>query len=42
MQTVPYIPDNAPFTPEQRSWLNGFLAGIYSTAPAITPAIRKV
>lgn len=34
MQTVPFIPDNAPFTPEQRSWLNGFLAGLYSQAPA--------
>lgn len=31
---VPYIPDNAPFTPEQRAWLNGFLAGIFSSAPA--------
>jgi sulfite reductase (NADPH) flavoprotein alpha-component len=35
MQTmVPFIPDNAPFTPEQRGWLNGFLAGLYSTAAA--------
>jgi sulfite reductase (NADPH) flavoprotein alpha-component len=34
MQMPPYIPDNAPFTPEQRSWLNGFLAGLYSTSPA--------
>lgn len=34
MQTVPFIPDNAPFTPEQRSWLNGFLAGLYSQVPA--------
>src|SRR6476469_6728203 len=32
--TVPFIPDNAPFTPEQRGWLNGFLAGLYSTANA--------
>jgi sulfite reductase (NADPH) flavoprotein alpha-component len=31
---VPFIPDNAPFTPEQRGWLNGFLAGLYSTAAA--------
>ena len=31
---VPFIPDNAPFTPEQRSWLNGFLAGVYSSALA--------
>jgi sulfite reductase (NADPH) flavoprotein alpha-component len=29
---VPFIPDNAPFTAEQRAWLNGFLAGIYSRA----------
>lgn len=28
----PFIPDNAPFTPEQRAWLNGFLAGVYSKA----------
>ncbi|MGA7157802.1 MAG: sulfite reductase subunit alpha [Acidobacteriaceae bacterium] len=32
--TVPFIPDDAPFTPEQRSWLNGFLAGVYSTVEA--------
>lgn len=38
MPAIPFIPDNAPFTPEQRSWLNGFLAGIYSTAPAVAPA----
>jgi sulfite reductase (NADPH) flavoprotein alpha-component len=31
---VPYIPDNAPFSEEQRAWLNGFLAGIFSSAPA--------
>ena len=24
---APQIPENAPFTPEQRAWLNGFLAG---------------
>ncbi len=33
-QSVPYIPDNAPFSPEQRAWLNGFLAGIFSSASA--------
>ncbi len=37
MQTVPFIPDNAPFTSEQRAWLNGFLAGIFSSAPASEP-----
>jgi len=36
MTTVPFIPDNAPFTPEQRTWLNGFLAGLFSQAPAMT------
>ncbi|HEY2573031.1 MAG TPA: sulfite reductase subunit alpha, partial [Verrucomicrobiaceae bacterium] len=30
MISVPLIPDTAPFSPEQRSWLNGFLAGILS------------
>ena len=29
---VPLIPDSAPFTPEQRAWLNGFLAGLYGGA----------
>lgn len=38
MNTVPFIPDNAPFTPEQRGWLNGLLAGIFSSAPAPQPA----
>lgn len=34
-QALPFIPDHAPFTPAQRAWLNGFLAGIFSGA---TPA----
>src|SRR5258708_29407912 len=33
MQPIPYIPDNAPFTPEQRGWLNGLLAGLFAVAP---------
>ncbi|WPJ96517.1 flavodoxin domain-containing protein [Coraliomargarita algicola] len=33
MTTAPFIPENAPFSEEQRSWLNGFLAGLYSNAP---------
>jgi sulfite reductase (NADPH) flavoprotein alpha-component len=28
MQITPLIPDNAPFTAEQRAWLNGFLSGV--------------
>ena len=31
---VPLIPDTAPFSPEQRAWLNGFFAGLFSRAPA--------
>lgn len=44
MQTVqsvvPFIPDNAPFTSEQRAYLNGLLAGFFSTtttAPLVDP-----
>lgn len=29
---VPMIPENAPFSPEQRAWLNGLLAGLLSGA----------
>lgn len=41
---VPLIPESAPFTPAQRAWLNGFLAGLYggaetgAAAPAAQPA----
>lgn len=42
---VPFVPENAPFSAEQRAWLNGFLAGVFSNArldgsPAI-PAPAK-
>ncbi len=36
MSPVPLIPDNAPFSPEQRAWLNGFFAGVFSRS-AQTP-----
>ena len=42
ISTVPYIPDNAPFTAEQRAWLNGFLAGLFSAAPAGAAADKPV
>ena len=29
MRPIPSIPDNAPFSAEQRAWLNGFLAGLF-------------
>ncbi|HTI68709.1 MAG TPA: sulfite reductase subunit alpha [Candidatus Limnocylindria bacterium] len=48
MKTVPTLPESAPFSPEQRAWLNGFLAGLFydsavpsagaqSVAPAAAP-----
>jgi sulfite reductase (NADPH) flavoprotein alpha-component len=42
---VPCIPEDAPFTHAQRTWLNGYLAGLCSYAPANplaekTPALR--
>jgi sulfite reductase (NADPH) flavoprotein alpha-component len=30
--SVPQIPPDAPFSEEQRAWLNGFLAGLFSRA----------
>jgi sulfite reductase (NADPH) flavoprotein alpha-component len=36
---VSLIPDNAPFTPEQRMWLNGFLAGFVSLEGAGVTAL---
>ncbi len=29
---IPLIPENAPFSPLQRAWLNGFLTGLYGGA----------
>lgn len=34
MSSVPLIPESAPFSPEQRAWLNGFFAGVFSRSPA--------
>ena len=33
---VPFIPENAPFTAEQRAYLNGLFAGLFSERP-VTP-----
>lgn len=43
MTHLPVIPESAPFTPAQRLWLNGYLAGLLSTAsgqPALTSRPR--
>lgn len=34
---IPLIPENAPFTPEQRAWLSGFLAGALALDTGMTP-----
>jgi sulfite reductase (NADPH) flavoprotein alpha-component len=34
---VPVLPESAPFTAEQRAYLNGFLAGLFSYAPIPAP-----
>ena len=31
------LPDSAPFTPEQRTWLDGFFAGLLGLDQAVTP-----
>jgi sulfite reductase (NADPH) flavoprotein alpha-component len=31
---IPQLPESAPFTPEQRAYLNGFFAGLFSRVPA--------
>lgn len=39
--SAPFIPETAPFNEDQRAWLNGFLAGLYSgddSAAGGTPA----
>lgn len=46
VDVVPLIPETAPFSPEQRAWLNGFLAGVFSrkttSAPAPASALRPL
>ena len=39
--SIPCIPENAPFTPEQRAWLNGLFAGIFSEQPQPAPAAPR-
>jgi sulfite reductase (NADPH) flavoprotein alpha-component len=36
---VALIPESAPFTPDQRAWLNGFFAGVLSLDGATEPAL---
>src|SRR4051812_31385968 len=38
MVEIPVIPESAPFQPEQRLWLNGFLAGYFARMTVPAPA----
>src|SRR5215471_12318151 len=42
MAQIPVIPDNAPFSADQRLWLNGFLAGYFARmlvpGPGLAPS----
>jgi len=43
MPSLPFIPDSAPFSSEQRAWLNGFLAGMLSRSPgSVVPSPAPV
>jgi sulfite reductase (NADPH) flavoprotein alpha-component len=33
VNSCPQIPENAPFNPSQRQWINGYLAGLFSGRP---------
>jgi sulfite reductase (NADPH) flavoprotein alpha-component len=35
---IPVLPESAPFTPEQRAWLNGFLAGLLNLDNGVSSA----
>ena len=35
---APILPDNAPFSPLQRAWLDGYLAALFADAAAPTPS----
>lgn len=39
MSSIPFIPEQAPFSADQRLWLNGWLAGLLSNATAGTKAL---
>ena len=35
-----FLPENAPFSPEQRNWLNGLFAGLFGLEGGVTPLSR--
>jgi len=39
---IPFLPDSAPFSTEQRAWLNGYLAGVFSLLVGSGSAARPL
>src|SRR6185437_11368527 len=35
-----FLPQNAPFTPQQRAWLDGLFAGVFGLEGGVTPLSR--
>ncbi|HEY7088688.1 MAG TPA: sulfite reductase subunit alpha [Tepidisphaeraceae bacterium] len=38
---IPFLPDSAPFSPSQRAWLNGFLAGLLAKREPASATVAK-
>ena len=36
-----FLPETAPFTPEQRAWLNGLFAGLFGLEGGVTPLSKQ-
>jgi sulfite reductase (NADPH) flavoprotein alpha-component len=36
-----FLPESAPFTPEQRAWLDGLFAGVFGLEGGVTPLSRQ-
>ena len=32
-----FLPENAPFSPQQRAWLDGLFAGVFGLEGGVTP-----
>ncbi len=41
MSTLPAIPESAPFSPAQRLWLNGYIAGLVSSDEGSSPGVAS-
>ncbi len=37
---ISLIPENAPFSPAQRAWLDGFFAGVLGIEESVTPNLE--